>query len=228
MSLQHWSPWWRHHMETFPTLLALCTWNSPITGEFPSQSPGVRSFDVFVDLRLRRRLSKQTRRRCFQTPLRSLLQHCNACRISQLWDLPEESEHSHNNITSMRAQVNHPKTSSNGSWGLFNLPIYHLTKYKDHQSVTLWMCSTWAADWLQGVRRWSPPISGQFPEQSLKILLTCASLYGAGFSTGPLKRYNHSVTSHNLLPFRSMTYADFHFAYPLIALSYREYWFFWV
>ena len=27
--------WWRHHMETFSALLAFCTWNSPVTGEFP-------------------------------------------------------------------------------------------------------------------------------------------------------------------------------------------------
>ena len=32
-------PWWRHQMETFPVLLALCAGNSPVTGEFPSQRP---------------------------------------------------------------------------------------------------------------------------------------------------------------------------------------------
>ena len=31
-------PWWRHQMKTFSALLALCTWNSPVTSEFPSQS----------------------------------------------------------------------------------------------------------------------------------------------------------------------------------------------
>ena len=30
--------WWRHQMETFSALLALCEGNSPVTGEFPSQS----------------------------------------------------------------------------------------------------------------------------------------------------------------------------------------------
>ena len=29
--------WWRHQMETFSALLALCAGNSPGTGEFPSQ-----------------------------------------------------------------------------------------------------------------------------------------------------------------------------------------------
>ena len=30
----HWS-WWRHQMETFSTLLALCAGNSPVTGNSP-------------------------------------------------------------------------------------------------------------------------------------------------------------------------------------------------
>ena len=45
-------PWWRHQMETFSELLALCTGNSPVTGEFHAQRPVTRSFDVFFDLRL--------------------------------------------------------------------------------------------------------------------------------------------------------------------------------
>ena len=45
--------WWRHQMETFSALLALCAMNSPVTGEFPAQRPVTRSFDVFFDLRLK-------------------------------------------------------------------------------------------------------------------------------------------------------------------------------
>ena len=37
-------------METFSALLALCAGNSSVTGEFPSQRPMTRSFDVFFDL----------------------------------------------------------------------------------------------------------------------------------------------------------------------------------
>ena len=33
-------------METFSTLLALCAGNSPVTGEFPTQRPVTRSFDI--------------------------------------------------------------------------------------------------------------------------------------------------------------------------------------
>ena len=43
-------------METFPALLAICAGNSPVTGEFPAQRPVTRSFDIFLDLRLNKRL----------------------------------------------------------------------------------------------------------------------------------------------------------------------------
>ena len=59
---------WRHQMETFSALLALCAGNSPVTGEFPSQRPVTRSFDVFFDLRLNKRLSKQWWGWWFETP----------------------------------------------------------------------------------------------------------------------------------------------------------------
>ena len=41
--------WWRHQMETFSALLAICAGNSPVTGEFPAHRPVTRSFDVFFD-----------------------------------------------------------------------------------------------------------------------------------------------------------------------------------
>ena len=37
--------------------LAICAGNSPVTGEFPSQRPVMRSFDVFFHLRPNKRLS---------------------------------------------------------------------------------------------------------------------------------------------------------------------------
>ena len=61
------SPWWRHQMETFSALLALCVGNSPVTGEIPSQRPVARSFDVFFDLRLNKWLNKQSRGWWFET-----------------------------------------------------------------------------------------------------------------------------------------------------------------
>ena len=69
--------WWRHQMETLSALLAFCAGNSPVTGEFPTQRPVTRSFDVFFDLRLSKRLSKQSWGLWFDRPSRSLWRHCN-------------------------------------------------------------------------------------------------------------------------------------------------------
>ena len=71
-------PWWCHQMETFSALLAICAGNSPVPGEFPTQSPVTRSFDVFFDLRPNKRLSKQSWGWWFETPSCPLWRHCNA------------------------------------------------------------------------------------------------------------------------------------------------------
>ena len=72
--------WWRHQMGTFSALLALCAGNSPVTSEFPTQRPVTWNFDVFFDLRLNKQsLSKQLWGWWFETPLRSLWQHCDVC-----------------------------------------------------------------------------------------------------------------------------------------------------
>ena len=70
-------PWWRHQMETFSALLALCVGNSPVAGEFPAQRPVTWSFDVFFDLRLNKRLSKQSWGWWSEMPPRSLWRQCN-------------------------------------------------------------------------------------------------------------------------------------------------------
>ena len=69
--------WWRHQMVTFSALLAICAGNSPVTGEFPAQRPVTRSFDVFSDLRLNKRLSKQSWGWKSERPSHSLWRHCN-------------------------------------------------------------------------------------------------------------------------------------------------------
>ena len=76
--------WWRHQMETSSALLALCAGNSPVTDEFPTQRPVTRSFDVFFDLHLNKRLSKQSWGWCFETPSLSLWRHCDGIEISTL------------------------------------------------------------------------------------------------------------------------------------------------
>ena len=70
------SSWWRHQMETFSALLAICAGNSPVTGKFPAQRPVTRSFDIFFDLPLNKRLSKQSWSWWFETLSRPLWRHC--------------------------------------------------------------------------------------------------------------------------------------------------------
>ena len=56
-------------MDTFSALLA--------TGELPAQAPVTRICDVSADLRLNKRLSKQSWGWWFETRLGSLLRHSN-------------------------------------------------------------------------------------------------------------------------------------------------------
>ena len=71
--------WWRHQMETFSASLAF------VRGihRSPTQRPVTRSFDVFFDLRLNKRLSKQPWGWWFETPSWSLWRQCNV--LKQCW-----------------------------------------------------------------------------------------------------------------------------------------------
>ena len=71
-------PWWRHEMETFSALLAICAGNSPVPGELPTQRPVTRSFDVFFDLCLNKPLSNQSWGWWFETLSCPLWRHYNA------------------------------------------------------------------------------------------------------------------------------------------------------
>ena len=64
-------------METFSALLAICAGNSPVPGEFPAQRPVTRSFDVYFDLCLNKRLKKQWWGWWFETLSRPLWRHRN-------------------------------------------------------------------------------------------------------------------------------------------------------
>ena len=73
--------WWRHQMETFSALLALCE----STGHrwIPLKRPVTQS-DVFFDLCLNKWSSKQSRR-WFETPSRLLSRHCNVWPCDGIW-----------------------------------------------------------------------------------------------------------------------------------------------
>ena len=61
----------------FSSSLAICVGNSPVTGEFPTQRPVRSSFDAFFDLRLNKRLSKQSWGWWFETPSHPIWRHSN-------------------------------------------------------------------------------------------------------------------------------------------------------
>ena len=65
-------------MERASALLALCACGE-LTGhrQIPAQRPVTRIFDIFFDLRLNKRLSKQSWSWWFETPWCTLWRHCN-------------------------------------------------------------------------------------------------------------------------------------------------------
>ena len=110
--------WWHHQMEIFSALLALCAGNSPVTGEFPTQRPVTRSFDVFFDLWVNKRLSKQWWGWWFETPSYSLWRHCNVeylfrsiCTVilNQCWliIINHVLHCNHGNFTGESQNINH-------------------------------------------------------------------------------------------------------------------------
>ena len=72
-------------METFSALLAICAGNSPVPGEFHTQRPVTRSFDVYFDLRPNKRLSKQSWGWWFETLSCSLWRHRNGHYLLALY-----------------------------------------------------------------------------------------------------------------------------------------------
>ena len=77
-------------METFSVLLAICAGNSPVTGEFPTQRPVTRSYDVFFDLRLNKQLSQQSWGWWFEMQSHPLWHHCSTMPWLESCDSPPE------------------------------------------------------------------------------------------------------------------------------------------
>ena len=84
-----WSTWWRHQMETFSALLALCAGNSPVSVNSPHKGQWRGALTFFFDLRLIKRLSKHSRGWWFETLSRPLWRHCNEQRGVKITDCKE-------------------------------------------------------------------------------------------------------------------------------------------
>ena len=129
--------WWSHQMETFSMLLAFCTGNSPVTGEFPTQRPMTQSFDVFFDLRLNQQLSKQLRRQCFEMPSPSLWCHCNVIiHVDFVWTIMVRSRHNFAHDTT--AQL---------LWHVQNCALIGSSQLELKIILLIFLCQLWA--WQQ-------------------------------------------------------------------------------
>ena len=81
--IYHTHPSWRECCMMTSSNVIIFRVTGPLWGEsigdrwIPLTKARTRSFDVFFDLYLKKPLNKQSRRRWFETPLRSLWRHCN-------------------------------------------------------------------------------------------------------------------------------------------------------
>ena len=92
--------WWRREMEAISALLAICEGKSPVTGEFPAQRPVTRNLNVFFDLRLNKRLSKQSWGWWFETLSCPLWRQCNG-----VWNRPKRWQTYHNQNLKVRHTI---------------------------------------------------------------------------------------------------------------------------
>ena len=98
-------------------------------GEFPTQRPVRRSFDVFFDLRLNKPLSKQSWGRWFETLSRPLWRHRNAGWVMSLHpqtDTTWESQHSAIHVStpfSWSQLLGPPGTSKNWDYEKWNVMV---------------------------------------------------------------------------------------------------------
>ena len=145
-------------METFSALLTICAGNSPMTGEFPAQRPVTQSCDVFFDLRLNKRLSKQSWGWWFKTPSRPLWRHCNknshsfiAYSRSSLW-LFQDITHRRFN-----ARLQHPQCVSNEDTAVSHWRGRSLAKpsiWYDNDKITMQIAIWTQTAWLMWYLSW--------------------------------------------------------------------------
>ena len=137
--------WWRHQMETFSALLAIFAGNSPVTGELPAQRPVTQGFDVFFDLHLNKRLSKQSWGWWFETLSCPSWHHCNVLR-------------GHMSITPSHQLRTCQQTASYDDWltdprrNLIKLWKYHSQNVFLGYNVEIFIiCTFWPDYWRENV-----------------------------------------------------------------------------
>ena len=114
-------------------------------GELPAQRPVTRSFDVFFDLRLNKRLSKQPWCWWFETPSWSLWRQCNVAPISRLtqWVLVMHtcvSEHLHRLFRNGMSPIWQQAITSTND-GLPSMANSIFEEISDH-TITFYICQS--------------------------------------------------------------------------------------
>ena len=149
--------WLHHQMETFSALLALCEGNPLVTGGFLSQRPVMWSFDVFFELCLNKRLSKQSRNRWFETPSRSLCRHCNGYPSEIYLKLKSSENSSVRKLFPNRLEIFYR------SWLLYCRALYKMSRrlgswsgwYERKRVCRIWVLDVFSAPLTDGVITWN-------------------------------------------------------------------------
>ena len=158
--------WLRDDVIKWKRFSRYCPFVRPVTGGFPSQRPVTRSFDIFFYLRRNKRLSKQPRRRRFDTPSRSLWRQCNVVLVPEFTVFTETSNSQYLTLPStslekgyrhIQTSLYHMMTSSNGNifcvtghlCGEFTGPRWILrTKASDVDALMFSLICVWINVWV--------------------------------------------------------------------------------
>ena len=134
-----------------------------VPGEFPAQKPGTRSFNVFFDLHLNKRLSKQSSGCWFETLSRPLWRHCNDIVAEHVENMAEHSEYTDNidnlfgsilfQVMAWRRQARSHYLSQ--FWIIVSR-IIGTKSTKSQLRYTLWtnICRLRNIDHFQGIKGW--------------------------------------------------------------------------
>ena len=144
--------WWRHQMETFSALLAICAGNSPVPGEFPAQMPVTRSFDILFDPGLNKQLSKQLWGWWFEKLSCSLWRHCNGLTYKNICSIATEWQDQFASVLQWRHYESNGVSNHRRLHCLLNHLLRHRSKKTSKSRVT-------------GLCEGSPLVTGVFPSQ---------------------------------------------------------------
>ena len=144
--------WWRHQMETFSALLAICAGNSSVSGEFPAQRPVTRSFDVSLICPLNKRLSKHSWSWWFETLSRLFWRHRN-----------DENIHTH----SIRTHQHSPSANSQ----------IHTVLYMIYELQDLWILWCDHPGMYNYFSYYSDVIMSAISSQITGVSIVCSNVY---------------------------------------------------